>query len=67
MIYNPILMNILNVLALLLLLTPTLTLSVKDFRPALFSSSKASGFYNVDTGSPNSGQILAFVDLNGDK
>jgi hypothetical protein len=53
--------------ALLLILPVILSYTVKDFKPALFSTSKPSGFYNIDTGTSNAGEILAFVDLNGDK
>lgn len=42
-------------------------LTVADFKPALFHSSQPSGFYSVNTGSNNTGLILAFGDLNGDK
>lgn len=54
-------------LGLLLLVQSAVALSVSDFKPALFRTSRPSGFYNVDTGSPNSGEVLALADLNGDK
>jgi hypothetical protein len=53
--------------SLLLLALQVAALTVNDFKPALFHSTKPSGFYNVDTGSENSGEILALGDLNGDK
>ena len=60
-------MSILNFILALFVLHAAYALTVKDFRPSLFSRSKDSGFYNVETGKTNSGRILAFVDLNGDK
>jgi hypothetical protein len=44
-----------------------LTLKVSDFKPALFHTSQPSGLYTVETGTPNSGQVLSFGDINGDK
>lgn len=52
---------------LLLIIQLALTLTVSDFKPALFHTSKPSGFYSVNTGVENTGFILAFGDLNGDK
>ena len=43
------------------------TLTVKDFQPSLFSTSKPSNFYNIDTGADTEGLIMGFGDLNGDK
>jgi len=45
----------------------SLTLKVSDFKPALFHTSQPSGLYTVETGTPNSGQVLSFGDINGDK
>ena len=50
-----------------LLLITINSLTVSDFKPKFFTASKPSGFYNVETGTPNSGEVLTFVDLNGDK
>lgn len=52
---------------LALLLYSALTLTVADFKPALFHTSRPSGFYQVNTGSDNTGIVLAFGDLNGDQ
>lgn len=60
-------MHSLKIVALAVLLAQLLALSVNDFKPALFHTSQPSGFYSVETGSPNSGEILALADLNGDK
>ena len=57
----------LNLRILVLLLPSLLALTVNDFKPAFFSTSKPSGFYNIETGTPNGGEVLSFVDLNGDK
>lgn len=54
-------------LCLLALIYQAVTLTVADFKPALFHSSKNSGFYVVNTGPQIEGKILTFGDLNGDK
>jgi hypothetical protein len=54
-------------ICLLLIIHIAFTLTVADFKPALFHTSKPSGFYAVNTGIDNTGFILAFGDLNGDK
>jgi len=54
-------------LCLLLLLHFATSLTVADFKPALFHSSRPSGFYQVNTGTENTGLVLAFDDLNGDQ
>ena len=56
-----------HLVSLLQLASIALALTVNDFKPAFFQVSKPSAFFNVDTGSPNTGEILAFVDINGDK
>jgi hypothetical protein len=57
----------LKTLILFFIIQLALSLTVADFKPALFHSSKPSGFYSVHTGPNNTGIILAFGDLNGDK
>jgi len=54
-------------ISLLFLIHLGWTLTVADFKPTLFHSSKPSGFYAVNTGVDNTGLILALGDLNGDK
>lgn len=54
-------------ICLLFIIQIAFTLTVADFKPALFHTSKPSGFYAVNTGIDNTGLILAFGDLNGDK
>lgn len=56
-----------KLLGVIALLHSVCALTVEDFKPALFHTSHPSGFYNVDTGVLNSGEVLALVDLNGDK
>lgn len=57
----------LKIIGLLFCIQLGISLTVSDFKPALFHSSKPSGFYAVNTGVDNTGLILAFGDLNGDK
>jgi hypothetical protein len=60
-------MERLKIIVTIALLSLGLSLSVSDFKPAFFHSSQPSGFYTIETGIPNTGEILAFGDLNGDK
>jgi hypothetical protein len=60
-------MQRLKIIVSITLLSLGLSLTVSDFKPALFHTSQPSGFYMVDTGIPNTGEILGFGDLNGDK
>jgi hypothetical protein len=60
-------MHHLKSLCLLLLASWTLALTVADFKPALFHTSRPSGFYQVTTGVDNTGLVMAFEDFNGDK
>ena len=57
----------LKTLSSLLAVHLALSLTVADFKPALFHTSQPSGFYSVNTGADNTGIVLAFGDLNGDK
>lgn len=45
----------LNIIVIVLLIPSFYCLTVGDFKPKFLSSSKPSGFYNVDTGSPSEG------------
>ena len=60
-------MLLLNLLLGLAWVESCLGLTVKDFEPSLFTTSKPSAFYNIDTGVLNEGAVLGFGDLNGDK
>lgn len=48
-------MSFLKLLCVLAIAYGLKGLSVDDFEPAMFHTSKPSGFYTVDTGAPNSG------------
>jgi hypothetical protein len=57
----------LKIVCLLLVVEWAVSLTVADFKPALFHTSRPSGFYQVTTGADNTGLVLAFDDLNGDQ
>jgi hypothetical protein len=60
-------MAYLKSVCLLLVLHCACATTLADFKPALFHSSRPSGFYQINTGSDNTGLILGFEDLNGDQ
>ena len=66
-IFRTIIMPYFKNICLLLVLHCGIALTVADFKPALFHSSRPSGFYQVNTGTENTGLVLALDDLNGDQ